>query len=253
MSLTNTASRSVRLHARSPAPGGASPPDPPSQPALESARERERMLGAAAEQLDRAAAVIAQYAIARKAGVEPTAALATASQRVTGPDAGDAVEAARGAGLLPPAREHDGAIAVEADDSGTLLAAELEGSCTPGGDEPLLTVAIGGGLLAEMTPSEAEGVLAQRQDCARERLRGAQEAVRRMEGDIDAAEAALARLLELREEEEEEEERAAAADGSASAAASGPRRPTGRTAAARHLGRLRDSAAAAAAAVGPSA
>ena len=136
------------------------------------------MLGAAAEQLDRAAAVIAQYAAARRAGVEPTAALATASQRVTGPDASDAVEMARGAGLLPPARANDGAIAVEADDSGVLLAAELEPGRTPSGDEPLLTVAIGGGLLVEMTPSEAEGVLAERQDCSRDRVRRAQEPAR---------------------------------------------------------------------------
>lgn len=207
------------------------------------------MLWTAAEQLDRAAAVIAQFAAARRAGVEPTAALATAAQRVTGPDASDAVETARGAGLLPPARANDGVVAVEADDSGTLLAAELEPSSTPSGDEPLLTVAVGGGLLVEMTPSEAEGVLAARQDCARDRLRRAQDGVRRMEADIDAAEAALARLLELREQEEEDEEEGGAegkAGSGRAAPGGGPRRLAGRTAAARLAERLRGDAAAAA-------
>ena len=68
---------------------------------------------------------------------------------------------------------------------------------------PLLTVAIGGGLLVEMTPAEAAPVVLARQDTARERLRAARISERRIERDIEAAETALGRLIRLSGEDDE--------------------------------------------------
>lgn len=173
------------------------PPYEP-QPALDTARARTAHVMAAVDQLDRAAAVLHEFEAQSCLGLGAREALSVASLAGLPRRAHDAMQQACDREIVRAEHARTTIIA-EVDDDGTLAAGVIQA------DEmmPLLTVAIGGGLLVEMTPAEAAPVVLARQDTARERLRAARISERRIERDIEAAETALGRLIRLSGEDDE--------------------------------------------------